>query len=144
MASRELLGFKHRNSYTVESPAPINYVMGRNVYGSYDGLKLHPPDSTWKAYPANQPINKLLSNPMFVPQHGGGPLKNEVVPVDIPYDSMFMFAHNQASPYCSSNFSTSTGQVCTTPYQRNLIGQYRGNNKCGPTNPQCSHSNPDF
>ncbi len=132
MANRELLDFKHRTSYSVESPANINYVMGQGVYGSYDGLKLHPPGkSSWKRYPSSTP---LLKNPIFVPQGAGVPLRNEEVPVNIPDDSMFLFAKNVASPYCSGSFSTSTGQICTTHDQRNFINT-RGNNKNVGGNP---------
>ena len=106
--------------------------MGKGVYGSYDGLILHPPDkSTWKKYPSSNP---LLKNPIFVPQHSGGPLRNEVVPVNIPDNSMFLFAKNIDSPFCSSSFSTSTGQVCTTKDQRNFINT-RGHQKSVGGNP---------
>ncbi len=141
MTSRDMLSFKNRTSYSVENPAAINYVMGKGVYGSNDGLVLHPPgDSTWKEYPSSAP---LLKNPIFVPQGAGVPLRNEEVPVNIPDDSMFYFAKNVASPACSSSFSTSTGQICTTKKQRDFINK-RGNNRCGPTNPRCDISNPQF
>jgi hypothetical protein len=146
--SRDLLGFKNLNeSYSSESPAPVDYSMSKGVYGSYGGLILHPPDSKWKKYPANQPINKLLPNPIFTSWNGGSPLANETVPVNIPDDSMFIFARNQASPFCSSNYSTSSGQICTTKQQRDLISIYRGGNKCWKGNNyrgMCEHSNPDF
>lgn len=121
-------------SYSSDNPAPVDYDMGRGVYGSYDGLRLKPPGgSNWKKYPSNNP---LMKNPIFVPQGAGVPLANEEVPVNVPRDSMFLFSHNYASPYCSSSFSTSTGQVCTTPAQRRFINT-RGGGKthCG---------NPDF
>jgi len=128
MANRRNLGFKSKTSYSANSPAPISYDMGKGIYGSYDGLILHPPDSTWKAYPAQ---NKLMKNPIFVPQGSGVPLRNEEVPVNIPDDSMFIFAKNYASEYCSSNYSTSVGQVCTTPQQRAFINRRGGNNRMG-------------
>lgn len=128
MASRNQLGFKHRNSYSVNAPAPVGYDMGKGVYGSYDGLVLEPPDSKWKAYPAQNP---LLKNPIFVPQGSGIPLRNEEVPVNIPDDSMFIFAKNVASKYCRGTYSTSTGAVCTTKQQRDLINQRGQNNKYG-------------
>ncbi len=126
MASRNQLGNRsNRISYSVNAPAPVGYVMGKGVYGSYDGLKLKPPgDTTWKAYPSDAP---LLKNPIFVPQGSGIPLRNEEVPVNIPDDSMFIFAKNIASPFCKGSFSTSTGQVCTTKQQRQLINQRGGN-----------------
>jgi hypothetical protein len=136
MASRNVLGDRSRTSYTVSAAAPIDYNMSKGVYGSYGGLVLKPPgNSSWKAYPDETP---LLKNPIFVPQGAGVPLKNEEVPVNIPNDSMFVFAKNRSSPYCKSSFSTSTGQVCTTKEQRDLIGLNRGQNKSYPG------SNPDF
>jgi hypothetical protein len=50
----------------------------------------------------------------------------------IPKDSMFAFAKNGASPNCRSDYSTSTGQVCTTLKQQSYIGEKRGNNKNFP------------
>lgn len=136
MANRNVLGYTNYTSYNVSMPAPTNYNMSFGVQGSYGGLVLKPKgDSTWKAYPSN---NSLLNNPIFVSQNGGGPLKDEVLPANIPNDSMFVFAKNRASPYCRSNFSTSTGQVCTNKAQRDLIGLQRGMNKSYPG------SNPDF
>lgn len=128
MASREILGFRDRTSYSSEMPAPISYVMGRGVYGSYDGLKLRPPGvSTWRRFPNNAP---MVKNPIFVPQHSGGPLANEVVPVNIPDNSMFFFAKNVSSPYCCpATYSSDQGCVCTTPWQRDYIGVERGGNK---------------
>ena len=140
MTSRDMLSFKNRTSYSVENPAAINYMMGKGVYGSYDGLRLHPYNSSWKKYPSNNP---LLKNPIFVQQHSGGPLKNEVVPVNIPDDSMFLFAKNIASPFCSSSFSSSGGQICTTKEQRELINR-RGQNKCPMHVRRCEVSNPEF
>jgi len=123
MANRNNLSYKDGNSYySYNSAAPLDYKMG--VLGSYDGLILHPPNSSWKAYPAN---TQTMSNPMFVQFNSGGPLKNEVVPMNLKTD-MFIFANNRASPFCSSNYSTSNGQVCTTKEQQDYIGLYRGNN----------------
>lgn len=136
MANRNVVDHVINQSYSVSGPAPVGYNMSQGVYGSYGGLILKPRgNSTWKAYPDETP---LLKNPIFVPQGAGVPLRNEEVPVNIPDDSMFIFAKNQASPYCKSNFSTSTGQLCTNKEQRDLIGLYRGNNKSWPG------SNPDF
>lgn len=130
MANRSELRYKDGNeSYTFNSAAPINYSInnGKGVPGSYDGLILTPPDSKWKAFPANTNLNKKLSNPIFVSFNGGTPLARETVPMDLSTD-MFLFARNKSSPFCMSNYSTDMGQVCTTKEQRDLIGQYRGNN----------------
>jgi hypothetical protein len=131
MANRNILS--HQNNESFSSSAPIDYNMSQGVIGSYGGLILKPKgNSTWKAYPDETP---LLQNPIFVPQGAGVPLRYEEVPVNIPDDSMFIFAKNRASPYCKSDFSTSTGQLCTTKEQRDLIGLYRGNNKSFGENP---------
>jgi len=123
--SRNLLGYKYINNYSVNSPAPVGYSIRTGIVGSYDGLILQPPDSTWRRYPAQNPT---LKNPIFVPQGSGVPLKNEEVPVNLD-DSMFIFAKNIASPFCCpATHSTSTGCVCTTKQQRDLIGLYRGGN----------------
>lgn len=127
MASRNILSYKNRTSYNSDDPAPINYVMGKGVYGSYDGKILVPPGgSKWRRYPSQNP---LLKNPIFVQQGTPGPLANEQVPVNLS-DDMFIFAKNIASPYCCpATYATSTGCVCTNKQQRDLIGLYRGNNK---------------
>ena len=126
MANRNQLSFNTSDYYAFNTAAPVNYSLnnGKGVLGSFDGLFLQPPNSTWKAYPASTPEMK---NPIFVQFSSGGPLKNEVVPMDLSSD-MFIFAKNRASPFCSSNYSTSNGQVCTTTAQQDLIGLYRGNN----------------
>jgi len=113
---------------SIDTPAPVNYDMGKGVYGSYDDIRLVAnPYNGWKAQPANTPL--LKSDYLFVPQGTPLPLKSEMVYSQLPKDSMFVFAHNQASPKCSSSFSTSTGQVCTTAAQQRYIGTERGNNK---------------
>ena len=134
MSNRNVVGYTQRTFLSNETPAPVNYSMGNGVIGSYDGLNLVPPGgSQWRKYPSQAP---LLKNPIFVPQNAGVPLRNEQVPVNIPDDSMFIFAKNVASPYCCpSTYSTDTGCVCTTKQQRDLIGLYRGNNKHFNTNP---------
>lgn len=134
MAFKGNLDYPNRVSYTTNSPANINYVMGEGLFQSYDGLKLHPPgDSSWRKYPNTAPLKK---NPIYVPFNSGSPLSNEEVPVDIPNDSMFMFAKNFASPYCCpATYSSDQGCVCTTKKQRDLIGLYRGYNKDWQGNP---------
>jgi len=113
---------------SIDTPANVDYDMGKGVYGSYDNIRLIAnPYNGWKAEPANTPL--LKSDYLFVPQGTPLPLKNEMIYSQIPKDSMFVFAHNQASPVCQSSFSTSTGQVCTTANQQRYIGAERGNNK---------------
>ena len=107
-------------------PAPVNWNMGNGVPGSYSGLKLEPPGSTWKAAPANPPLKK---NPIMVYQGTPLPLAHEARPVNIPDDSMLIFSKNYASPYCHSSLSTDTGQICTTKWQRDYVGVARGGNK---------------
>jgi len=114
--------------------ASVDYVMGKNVPGSFDGLKLVPPGgSDWRLFPSNNP---LLKKPLVVTFNGGIPLKYETVPMKMPKDSMFMFDKNISSPYCCpSTYTSDQGCICTTPQQRDLIGLYRGNNKHYNTNP---------
>lgn len=121
------------NTYllSVNTPASVSYEMGNGVYGNYDGLRLKAnPYNGWKAQPAN---NQLIdSDYLFVPQGTPLPLANEMIYSQIPKDSMFAFAKNRASPNCRSDYSTSTGQVCTTLKQQSNIGEKRGNNKNFP------------
>ena len=113
---------------SVDTPAPVDYNMGKGVYGNYDDIKLVAnPYNGWKADPANTPL--LKSDYLFVPQGTPLPLKNEMIYSQIPKDSMFVFSHNQASPQCVGTYSTSTGGVCTTAEQQRYIGAERGNNK---------------
>jgi hypothetical protein len=114
---------------TINSPAPIKFHMGTGVYGSYDNIILKANNNDgWKKQPSNVPL--LPKNAKFyVPQGTPLPLKDEEIYTTLPKDSMFYLQYNQASPICSSTYSTDRGQVCTTPYQRKYIGQLRGNNK---------------
>jgi hypothetical protein len=78
--------------------------------GPFDNVRLETgnKDSSWRY---NSP-NEALQGPAFQP----GP------------DSLFMFKNNQCKPgCCGSSFSCSTGCVCTTPEQRNLINTRGGN-----------------
>jgi hypothetical protein len=130
---------KQQNSYlgnnfmllSIDTPAPVNYDMGKGVYGSYDGIRLIANKyDGWRKQPADVP---LLKDKLFVPQGTPLPLANEMVHSQIPTNSMFYFARNQAKPECCpSTFSTSTGCVCTTPQQRQFVGVMRGQNKDYP------------
>ena len=62
------------------------------------------------------------------------PSSSEDVSVsDASPNDMFMFAHNQASPECCpSTYSTSTGCICTTQQQRDMINR-RGGNRSAPS-----------
>ena len=42
---------------------------------------------------------------------------------------MVMFARNQSSLECSSQYTTDRGPVCTTYEQRKYVGENRGLNK---------------
>ena len=115
-------------------PASLSYNMRKGVPGSYDDLRLYPTGgSTWRKPPSDVPLQQ---GKFFVVQGSGVPLRSESVPVALPKNSMFVFAQNVASPACCpATHSTSTGCVCTTPQQRDLIGVYRGNNHNYPTSP---------
>lgn len=116
---------------TVNNPAPVNWNMGTGVPISLDGLYLTPGGaSTWRKQPNNVP---LMQGKFFVPQGTPVPLRCESVYQSLPENSMFYFARNVASPLCCpSTYSTSTGCVCTTPQQRQLVAQFRGGNKTWP------------
>tara|TARA_B100001964_G_C14027199_1_gene506611 strand:+ start:430 stop:825 length:396 start_codon:yes stop_codon:yes gene_type:complete len=116
---------------SINQPANISYNMGNGVPGSYDGLVLRPKGgSTWRKPPSNVPLKK---GKFFVPQGTPLPLKHEMQFMDLPKNSMFVWDKNVASPACcSATYSTSTGCVCTTKQQRDMIGQNRGNNKNYP------------
>lgn len=122
----------HSLRETVNQPAPLDWHMGKGIKGSYAGLILKPKGgSSWRHAPSQ---NKLLSGPIFVPQGTPLPLKSEERPVMVPKNSMFVFAHNYASPACCpATFSTDSGCVCSTEQQRKLIGVTRGNNKTYPS-----------
>lgn len=120
-----LTGFN--TDYPMESPAGVNYNMGQGIAGSYDGLILKPRgDSAWRKYPNSAP---LLKGKLFVPQGTPLPL-HETNSMTIPDDSMFIFSRNISSPACCpATFSTDRGCVCTTKWQRDYIGAFRGGNK---------------
>ena len=114
---------------SINSAAPLSYTMGNGVMGSFDSLELRTPcgPGNWRHPPCNPGLKK---GPLFVPQGTPLPLAGETVYATLPTDSMFMFANNYSSPECCpSTFSSDMGCVCTTPQQRKLVGQQRGNNK---------------
>jgi len=89
------------------SLASGNYV----AIGTYDNLVKKPAHglSEWRGPAPNEPLT--------------GP---EVV---IDDDHLYMFANNQSKPECCpSSYTSSTGCVCTTPGQRDLLGKRGGNN----------------
>jgi hypothetical protein len=116
---------------TAGEPAPLSYHMGKNVYGSYDDIKLVANNNDgWKRQPSNP---GLKNGPKIVYQGTPLPLKDEVVYQYPPKDSMFYFTQNYASPACQGTYASDMGGVCTTPQQRKFVGQQRGNNKNWPS-----------
>ena len=115
------------NDDDVDGPAPLKYSMGSGVPGSYDDLKLKPKGgSTWRHPPSDVPDQE---GPFWVPQGTPLPLKDEVIPQNLPKDSMFVLDKNQATlACCPATFSTDKGCVCTQPEQRQFIAARRGNN----------------
>lgn len=117
--------------------APVNYMMGKNVAGSYDGIyqPYHRPDlkeraklfginknSKYYSDVNNKYRNgphgnkgdsnldkeyKLLQGKFFVPQGTPLPLKHEEIYQTLPKDSMFLFANNKTSPACCPSSYTS-------------------------------------
>ena len=130
---------KQQNSYlgnnfmllSIDTPAPVNYDMGKGVYGSYDGIRLIANKyDGWRKQPADVP---LLKNKLFVPQGTTLPLANEMVYSQIPTDSMFYFARNQAKPECCpSTYSSSMGCACMCPEQLKYLNS-RGGNRTHPS-----------
>ena len=102
--------------------APVNWLMGKNVYGSYDGIKgdndlreiskPRPMSSRIAPFPKNNNGNGQ-NQKYYVPQGHPLPLKHEEIYQALPTDSMFLFANYKSSPECCpSTYSTSTGCVC--------------------------------
>ena len=116
------------NSKPYNYSAPVNFNVGTGVLGSYDNIRFETNTKEgWKHPPANPPIK---SNYMFLPQGTPLPLKNEMIYSELPADRMLMFARSYASPNCCpSTFSTDRGCVCTTEFERKLVGEQRGLNK---------------
>lgn len=93
------------------NPAPSLNTGEYEAIGTYDNLTKKPAHgkSDWRGTAPDEPLV--------------GP------PVVIDEDSLFIFANNQCKPECcGASFSCSSGCVCTTPEQRNLISQRGGNN----------------
>jgi hypothetical protein len=96
------------------SPAP-SLASGEYIaIGTYDNLEKKPEhgQSTWRGPAPNEPLT--------------GP------EVQIDDDHLYMFANNQSKPECCpSSYTSSTGCVCTTPGQRDLLGKRGGNHTIG-------------
>lgn len=126
---------KNRNYQGVQlNPAPINYNPGEGVPFSTSGYKIKYNHTKWD-YLYNRPANK---NQKTVSVQGTPvPLAYEEKPSTLPDESMFIFQKNVASPNCCpSTYSTSRGCVCSSSWQRFLIGSLRGGNNTQPTYPQ--------
>lgn len=126
--NRSGIGIPRDNRYfvSINTPAPINYSMGRGVHGSYSNIKLG------DGY--LQQTRKEREGRFYVPQGSPMPLPHEEKYHTIPDDSMFLFAKNDVSPYCCpSTFSSSNGCVCATAEQIRYVSQLRGNNKNFPS-----------
>lgn len=119
--------------YSIDSPAPVKWLMGRGVPGSYDGIYLQTTGaSKWRHQPNNVP---LIDADVFVPMGHPLPLKHETIYTALPKDSMFYFARNVSSPACCpSTYSTNGGCVCTTEEQRRFINDGRGGNRANKSN----------
>jgi hypothetical protein len=108
--------------------APVNFNIGNGVIGSYDNIQFNTTCKTnsWKAPPCNPPQK---DQKLYVPQGTPLPLKNEVVYMSPPTNSIFPFNRTFASPDCRSQYSSSQGQLCLPETQQNFIGVMRGGNK---------------
>jgi len=108
--------------------APVNFNVGNGVIGSYDNIQFNTTCKTnpWKAPPCNPPMK---DQKLYVPQGTPLPLKNEVVYMAPPTNSIFPFNRTFSSPDCRSNLSTDRGGLCLTENEVNFIGTMRGGNK---------------
>jgi hypothetical protein len=137
-------GVKYTAGQSVHEPftssmgAPLDYGIG-----SYSNIKLgYPYQNSWRNETQNIP---LLQGKVFTGQGTPFPLKSSDSMVDVypksdlsvdglvgSPTSMFMFKYNQASPYCKSSFSSSSGQLCLTSQQSDWINS-RGSNNSAPS-----------
>ena len=112
---------------------------GKDNQMPYDGLCLKTGNTEyWMKSPDDTPF--LPNETLYTYLGSEGPIKMKISdqsalsgpPVDGVEGSptkMFMFANNRSSPACCpSNFSTSTGCVCTTKHQRQYVASRGGNN----------------
>lgn len=107
--------------------APINFNVGTGVIGSYDNIRFQTScNSKWKRPPCNP--GEIERTKVFLPQGTPLPLKNEMIYMDLPKDSLFAFATTKADPLCSSQYSTDRGQLCLSDNQKKYF-QIRGGNK---------------
>jgi len=93
--------------------APVNYQMGKGVYGSWETRKQKVgPSIPWRS----QQIDTYKGTP-----------------VPLPEGQMFMFADNDFKPECcGSNISSSMGCACITKAQMDYVNQRGGNRTaCG-------------
>lgn len=112
------------------SPAPVSWHTGKGVPYSTSGFKLKYNNTEWD-HLYNQPAAKTRS--FIVNQGTPHPLAHEqrvISAKDLPEDK-FIFSQAIASPLCCpSQYSTSTGCVCTSLKHRNTIIS-RGGNRPG-------------
>ena len=88
--------------------APVNYRMGKGVYGSWE----------------TRPQKRGTSVAWRPQQHDT--YKGTAVP--LPEGQMFMWADNEFKPECcGSSVSSSTGCACVTKAQMDYINQRGGN-----------------
>jgi hypothetical protein len=95
------------------NPAPSLSSGEYEAIGTYDNLTKKPAHgkSDWRGPPPDEPL-----------LNGAGEFQ-------VDEDHLFMFANNQSKPECcGASYSTSTGCVCTTPGQRDLLNKRGGNN----------------
>ncbi len=125
LVRRVVENYRDYSPYTL-SPAPLDHVMGHGVPYGMSGYKMRY-DPTRFDYLYNRPGAKERRK-LLVIQGTPTPLKHEESPSTLPKNSMFIFQKNLASPYCQSNYHTSTGQLCLSSDQTRTIGYDRGGN----------------
>ena len=97
------------------NPAPSLASGGYEAIGAYDNITKTPEGgSTWRHPPSNVSLKD------------GSQLRV------LDEDHLDPLADNVSKPECcGSSYTTSTGCVCTTPAQRDMLGKRGGNNTIG-------------
>lgn len=124
----------------------VNYASTDYTMGSCDGQNVvdwrtRPPPYADLIIPSKKPDYKLMSDVTIFSPVGEGikltsdPVSSSFPTVDGKANSprqLFMLSHNFSHPSCCpSTFSTSTGCVCTSKAQRDLINSRGGNHGSG-------------
>ena len=110
---------------------PVSWNMGDGVIGSYDNLQLKTQCGMGNFGPPCNPPVKSSKQVFF--SGSPLPLKSESIYMDLPKDSMNIFAKTYFSPECCESggamYSSDRGCACLTQNQITGLSQMRGNNQ---------------